>query len=81
MEKIRSENIKTIFDFKKWIKDNTETDKEPAGHILKLIIDNISEQLNNQKINSKLEAYKIAHLNQFLKDLNILRDKINSNEK
>lgn len=80
MVKIRSEDIKTIFDFKKWIKDNTGTDKEPADHILRLIIVNISKQLNDQKINSKLEEYKIAHVNQFLKDLSDLNNKIDKNE-
>lgn len=80
MKKIRAENIKTIFNFKKWIEDNTESDKEPADHILKLIIDNISEQLKNQKINSKLEEYKIAHVDQFLKDLSDLNNKIDKNE-
>lgn len=80
MVKISSENIKTIFNFKKWIEDNTESDKEPADHILKLIIDNISEQLKNQKINSKLEEYKIAHVDQFLKDLSDLNNKIDKNE-
>lgn len=80
MVKIRSENIKTIFNFKKWIKDNTGTDKEPADHILRLIIGNISKQLNDQKINSKLEEYKIAHVNQFLKDLSDLNNKIDKNE-
>lgn len=81
MKKIRAENIKTIFDFKEWIKGNTESSKEPADHILKLIIDNISEQLNNQKRNSKLEEYKMAHVDQFLKDLSDLKDKIDKNEK
>lgn len=81
MKKIRAENIKTIFDFKEWINGNTESGKEPADHILKLIIDNISEQLNNQKRNSKLEEYKMAHVDQFLKDLSDLKDKIDENEK
>ena len=81
MKKIRAENIKTIFDFKEWSKGNTESDKEPADHILKLIIDNISEQLKIQKINSKLEEYKMAHVDQFLKDLSDLKDKIDKNEK
>jgi hypothetical protein len=46
LEVIREENIKTVFDFEKWIKEKTNySDKKINLSIFNNIVDNLIEQI------------------------------------